>query len=669
MARDVAARSIEKWKIHDSVELYGVNHWGKGYFSIGENGNLRVHPAKRADQSVDLKELMDQLQLRGISPPTLLRFPGILKHRLEEIHQAFQSAIADSAYGNRYACIYPIKVNQQSHVVEEYLTYAKPLGFGIEAGSKPELLAVMGLVDDTETIIVCNGFKDDEFIETVMLASKIGKKIIPIVEKFTELELIVKYAEKLNVRPRIGVRVKLASRGVGRWESSAGIRSKFGLTIPEVLKALQYLKERGMEDCLQLLHFHMGSQVSNIRNIKAAISEAARIYSQLRLAGANMQYLDVGGGLGVDYDGSQTNFESSINYTLQEYANDVVFRIKTVCDEAGVPHPTILSESGRAVISYHSMLVFNVLGRSGYEESMLEKPEKPAEDEAQPIHDLYNIITGYSSKNYLENYHDAAQAREEAVNLFNLGYLSLEKRAQAESMFWTICEKVKKTASELDEEPEELEGLEEILADTYFCNFSLFQSMPDSWAINQLFPLMPIHRLNEQPTRRGILADITCDSDGKVDQFIDIREVKKTIELHNYKGGTYLIGVFLVGAYQEILGDLHNLLGDTNAVHVSIDETGHVILDHVVEGDTVSEVLSYVQFEPKDMINRFRRDVERAVRDKRITLEDSASLVRYYIDGMNGYTYLEEPELPSMLAQATLPQHATTNGSNGQFGK
>ncbi|MEO8376182.1 MAG: biosynthetic arginine decarboxylase [Candidatus Sumerlaeota bacterium] len=673
MARDVAARSIEKWKIHDSVELYGVNHWGKGYFSIGENGNLRVHPGKQADQSVDLKELMDQLQIRGISPPTLLRFPGILEHRLQEIHQAFQNAISESAYGNKYACIYPIKVNQQSHVVEEYLTYAKPLGFGIEAGSKPELLAVISLVEDTETIIVCNGFKDDEFIETVMLASKIGKKIIPIVEKFTELELIVKYAEKLNVRPRIGVRVKLASRGVGRWESSAGIRSKFGLTIPEVLKALQFLKERGMEDCMQLLHFHMGSQVSNIRNIKAAISEAARIYSELKLAGANMQYLDVGGGLGVDYDGSQTNFESSINYTLQEYANDVVFRIKTVCDEAGVPHPKILSESGRAIISYHSMLVFNVLGRSGYEESMLEKPQQPAEDEAQPIHDLYNIITGYSQKNYLENYHDAAQAREEAVNLFNLGYLSLEKRAQAESMFWTICEKVRKTASELQDAPEELEGLEEILADTYFCNFSLFQSMPDSWAIKQLFPMMPIHRLNEEPTRRGVLADITCDSDGKVDQFIDIREVKKTLELHHYKGGTYLIGVFLIGAYQEILGDLHNLLGDTNAVHVSIDSDGEILLDHVVEGDTVSEVLGYVQYDPKEMINRFRRGLERSVKEKRITLEESASLLRYYIDGLNGYTYLEEPELPSMLASATMPQQqAGSNGAaaaNVQFGK
>ncbi|CAN5336251.1 biosynthetic arginine decarboxylase [soil metagenome] len=660
MARDASIRSIEKWKIQDSVDLYGVPNWGKGYFSVNPEGNLQAHPDKNPDRAIDLKHLIDQLQLRGISVPVLLRFPGILKHRLAEIYDAFQSAKKEFEYAGDYVCIYPIKVNQQSHVVGEYLEHGRQYNFGIEAGSKPELLAVLGLVDNNETAIVCNGFKDDEFIETVILASKIGKKIIPIVEKFSELELIVKYAEKHNVRPRIGVRVKLASRGVGRWESSAGIRSKFGLTIPEVLKALAFLKERGMADCLQLLHFHMGSQVSNIRNIKAAISEAARIYAELKLAGANMQFLDVGGGLGVDYDGSQTNFESSINYTLQEYANDVVFRIKTVCDEAGVPHPIILSESGRAIISYHSMLVFNVLGRSSYEEAKQESYTKPDEALPQPLHDLYEIYSTYSSKNYLENYHDAAQAREEAINLFNLGYLSLVGRSEAESLFWSICEKVKKSASEDDKVPEELEGLDEILADTYFCNFSLFQSMPDSWAIGQLFPVMPIHRLNEQPTRRGILADITCDSDGKIDEFIDPRETKKTLELHNYKGGNYFLGVFLIGAYQEILGDLHNLLGDTNAVHVNLDEDGYIALDHVVEGDTVNEVLSYVQYDTKEMVNRFRREVEKAAKEKRITLEDSALLLRFYIDGMNGYTYLEEPQVPSMLAQASMPTAAVS---------
>jgi arginine decarboxylase len=651
-------RAMEKWKIQDSLDLYGVPHWGKGYFSVSGDGHLLVHPEKDANKSVDLKELVDQLQMRGISTPVLLRFPGILKHRLREIYEAFQKAIRESEYKGDYACIYPIKVNQQSHVVSEYLEYGKPFNFGIEAGSKPELLAVLALVSDGDTPIVCNGFKDDEFIETVILATKIGKKIIPIVEKFTELELIMRYAAKHNVRPRIGLRAKLASRGVGRWESSAGIRSKFGLTIPEVLKALEYLRERGMEDCLQLLHYHMGSQVSNIRNVKAAITEAARIYANLRQAGANMQYLDVGGGLAVDYDGSMTNFSSSMNYSLEEYANDVVFRVQAVCDEMEVPHPIILSESGRAVISYHSMLIFNVLGRSSYEDMVFpfDHFKAPNDETPQPLLDLREIATTPAAKNLLEEYHDAAQAREEAINLFNLGYLTLEGRAEAESLFWRICERVKRTSSGLHNVPEELQGLDEVLADTYFCNFSVFQSMPDSWAIDQLFPVVPIHRLNEEPTRRGVLADITCDSDGKIDNFVNLRDIKKTLELHEYTGQPYYLGCFLIGAYQEILGDLHNLLGDTNAVHVNIDEDGEIVLEHVVEGDTVMEVLSYVQYDPKELITRFRRDVERAVRERRITLEESSHLLRYYIDAVNGYTYLEEPsQIPSLQSQPVMP--------------
>jgi arginine decarboxylase len=591
----------------------------------------------------------------------LLRFPGVLQHRLRAIYDAFQTAIRENEYDNRYCCIYPIKVNQQFHVVDEYLRYGRPLGFGIEAGSKPELLAVMGLIDDQETPIVCNGFKDDEFIETAVLAMKIGKKIIPIVEKFSELEMIVRYAQKHNVRPRIGLRAKLASRGVGRWEASAGLRSKFGLTIPEVLRALDYLKSRGMEDCLQLLHFHMGSQVSNIRHIKSAITEAARIYAELSKAGAGMRYLDVGGGLGVDYDGSQTNFESSINYTLQEYANDVIFRIKQVCDEAGVPVPLVMSESGRAVISYHSMLVINVLGSCGQEDLKQQDHTLVVNDETPtPLIDLHTINSSFSPKNYIEHYHDAAQARDEVINLFNLGYLTLEQRAIGESLFWTICERVQKASAGVEPKPEEIQGLDALMADTYFCNFSVFQSMPDSWAIGQLFPVMPIHRLNERPMRRGVLADITCDSDGKIDQFVDLRDIKRALELHPYDGTPYYLGVFLIGAYQEILGDLHNLLGDTNAVHVDLDEDGDIELSHVVEGDTVTEVLSYVQFDPKELVERFRREVEKAVKDKRISLEDSSLLLRFYIDGMNGYTYLEELQAPSMLSRAVMPELANS---------
>ncbi len=654
MARG-SARGIERWKIQDSTELYGLDKWGASYLSISGEGHLLLHPDKGEGPSLDLKTLMDSLLARGVLPPILLRVPQLLQHRLGEIHAAFHKAIEVEEYQNRYAGIYPIKVNQQSHVVHEYLEYAEPLGFGIEAGSKPELLAVMALVENRDMPIVCNGFKDDEFIESVILATKIGKMVIPIVEKFSELEMIVTYAEKHGVRPRIGVRAKLASRGIGRWESSAGIRSKFGLTIPEMIRALDYLRERDMADCLQLLHFHMGSQVSNIRQIKAAITEAARLFVELHKAGAGMQFLDVGGGLGVDYDGSRSTIESSINYTLDEYANDVVYRIKTVCDDAGVPHPMILSESGRAMIAYHSLLITNVLGSTSAESVELGEIPTPADEDAQPLHDLHDIETEFTPKNFLEHYHDAVQAREEAINLFNLGYLSLEERARAEALFWRVCRRVQKVARSLNHYPEELEGLDELMAETYFCNFSVFQSMPDSWAIQQLFPVMPIHRLDEEPTQRGILADITCDSDGKIDHFVHPTQVKRTLELHPLRGEPYYLGIFLLGAYQEILGDLHNLFGDTNAVHIYLDEDGEPDIKHLVEGDTVSEVLSYVQFEVKDLIARFRREVERAVRERRLSLEESAQLLRFYIDGLNGYTYLEEPQHPSVLAQAQMP--------------
>jgi arginine decarboxylase len=416
-----------------------------------------------------------------------------------------------------------------------------------------------------------------------------------VVEKFTELELIVKYAEKHGVRPAIGVRVKLATRGSGRWESSGGMRSKFGLFVAEVLKALDYLKERNMQDCLKLLHFHLGSQITNIRTVKTALNEAARVYAELAKAGAGMEYIDVGGGLGIDYDGSQTNFESSINYSLQEYASDVVFRLKSVCDEAGVKHPHIISESGRAMVAYHSVLVFNVLGVSGFDLFDVPKalPVTNGEEIPQPVRDLFDSYREVTKKNFSEIYHDAIQQRDEALNLFNLGYLSLELRSLTEKLFWGICGKILKILKETDYVGDDFEQLEAQLSDTYFCNFSLFQSMPDSWAIKQLFPVMPIHRLKEEPTRRGVLADITCDSDGKIDSFIDLRDVKKTLELHEYNGQEYFIGAFLVGAYQEILGDLHNLLGDTNAVHVKMNEDGTPSIEEVVRGDTVREVLSY----------------------------------------------------------------------------
>src|SRR5579859_4904097 len=629
----------DRWSIAEAAELYDVASWGKGYFSVGQNGHVWVHPDKDPNRALDLKELVDNLQLRGISLPILIRFGEILKHRLGEMHQAFQNAISENNYKGSYCCVYPIKVNQQRQVVEEVFEYGRPYKFGLESGSKPELLAVLAIADN-ETPIICNGFKDDEYIEMVMLAKKIGRQIIPVVEKYTELDLILKHSARVGVRPVIGLRIKLASRGSGRWKSSGGYRSKFGLTVTEALRAIDQLKSLGMEECLQLLHFHLGSQITNIRQIKGAVIEAARAYVEMRRAGAGLNYLDVGGGLGIDYDGSQTDFESSVNYTLQEYANDIVYHIQSVCDEAEVPHPTIVSESGRAVVAYHSVLVFNVLGVTGFgEEETL--PEFSDEVE-QPLLDLKDTLRGLSSKNLLESFHDAQQALDSALNLFSLGYLPLQQRSWAESIYWVICRRIQKMAKDLDDFPEELEGLDSLLSDTYFCNFSLFQSMPDSWAVKQLFPIMPIHRLEEEPCRPGILGDISCDSDGKVDQFIDRRDVKKTLLLHPFNGEPYILGSFLVGAYQEILGDLHNLFGDTNAVHVGLDPDGNVVLEAVIQGDTVREVLDYVQFQSKTLVEQFRRAVEAAVRDGKISYEESGTLLRFYEDGLNGYTYLEQ---------------------------
>jgi arginine decarboxylase len=641
MAKLVSPELAEQWKIQDALDTYGVLQWGKGYFGINELGHVVVHPDKVPERAIDLKELIDQLQARGIQLPILLRFTDILRHRVGEIHDAFEAAIKESEYAGRYCCVYPIKVNQQRHVVEEILDFGRPYNFGLEAGSKPELLAVLAVTNSHPTPIICNGFKDDEYIKMVMLARKIGKDIIPVVEKFTEIEAIVRHAQELGVRPAIGVRVKLASRGAGRWRSSAGYRAKFGLTLTEVLELLDYLKERDMADCLQLVHFHIGSQITNIRKFKDALNEGARVYTELHRLGAGMKYLDVGGGLGIDYDGSQTDFESSINYTLQEYANDVVFRVKSVCDEAGIPHPIIISESGRAVVGYHSMLVFDVLGATSVDSAA--PPEDIPDDAPQQLQDLFSIHRDINKKNCVENYHDAVQAVEEAVNQFKLGYLPVEQRAMAERLFWGVCCKLKKLVRELDFVPEEFDGLETMLSDTYFCNFSVFQSMPDSWAIKQLFPIMPIHRLREPPTRRAVLGDITCDSDGKVDQFIDLRDVQNTLELHPFKGEPYYLGAFLLGAYQEILGDLHNLFGDTNAVHVSLDEDGSPSLDAVIKGDTVREVLHYVQYSADELATQMRKDVERALRAGMISLEESKQLLRFYESGLEGYTYLEEP--------------------------
>lgn len=635
--------TAREWTVEDSARLYNITGWGQEYFSINSDGNVQVHPTGEKHKSIDLKKLVDDLRSRDICAPVLIRFTDILKHRVDRIHSAFEKAIRDHDYKGHYQCLYPIKVNQQRHVVEEIHSFGKAYNFGLEAGSKPELLAVMAIVDDDATPIVCNGFKDDEFIEAVILATKIGRTVIPVVEKFTELEAIVKFSKIHNVRPRIGVRVKLSTKGAGRWQESGGVRSKFGLFISEVIDAVNYLKAEGMADCLNMLHFHLGSQINNIRNIKAAITELARVYTELYRLGAGLQLIDVGGGLGVDYDGSKTNFASSINYGLQEYANDIVFHIKEVCDAAGVAHPTILSESGRAMVAYHSVLVFNVIGWSGFGRFDIKTDLTPEERAQlpQPVQTLLDTYLGVNESNTTEYFHDAQVAIEAVLNLFSLGYCTLEHRSLAEKLYFGISSKILNIVRKMEYVPEEFEGLEATLSDTYFCNFSLFQSMPDSWAIDHLFPIMPIHRLNEAPNCRGILADITCDSDGKVDHFIDKRDIKNVLELHPYNGQDYYIGAFLVGAYQEILGDLHNLLGDTHAVHITVDDAGSYSVDEVIKGDTVREVLNYVQYSGDELLRAMRKTVEKGVKDQKLSLEESRLLLRFYEDGLDGYTYLE----------------------------
>jgi arginine decarboxylase len=632
-----------QWTVADSARLYGIHNWGQGYFSVNDDGNVTVQPTQDPTKTIDLKKLVDELRGRDIQLPVLLRFTDILQHRVGQIHDAFTRAIKEHDYKGDYRCVYPIKVNQQRHVVEEIHSFGKPYGFGLEAGSKPELLAVMGIVDDDNTPIICNGFKDDEFIEAVILATKIGRNIIPVVEKFSELELLVKYAKLHNVKPSIGVRVKLAARGAGRWQESGGVRSKFGLFVSEVLDALEFLRKNGMGDCLNLLHFHLGSQINNIRNIKGAIIELVRVYTELQRLGAGLKYIDVGGGLGVDYDGSKTDFGSSINYGLQEYANDVVFHVKEVCDQAKVDHPTIISESGRAMVAYHSVLVFNVIGWSGFKR--FDLPQHLSDEERRqcpgPLVNLYDTYVGVNEQNFMEYYHDAHVSRDAVLNLFSLGYCTLEDRSLAERLFFGICSKVLHIIRKLDYVPDEFRGLEAMLSDTYFCNMSIFQSIPDSWAIDQLFPIMPIHRLGEEPNCRGVLADITCDSDGKVDRFIDRRDVKSVLELHPYDDGDYCVAAFLVGAYQEILGDLHNLLGDTNAVHVTVDDNGQWSIDEVIEGDTVREVLQYVQFNADELKRSMRKMMEQALRDNKLSVDEARVLLKFYENGLEGYTYLE----------------------------
>jgi len=630
---------MRKWRIEDSAELYNINGWGVDYFSINEKGNVLVTPQKNG-ASVDLKELLDELILTDVSTPVLIRFPDILDDRIINISNSFRKASEEYNYKAQNFIIYPIKVNQMRPVVEEIVSHGKKFNIGLEAGSKPELHAVIAINTDPESLIICNGYKDEDYIELALLAQKMGKRIFLVVEKLNELKLIAAVSRRLKVKPNLGIRIKLASVGSGKWEDSGGDISKFGLTSSELLEAIDFIEKNKLKDSIKLIHFHIGSQVTKIRRIKTALREASQFYVELRKLGFNVEFVDIGGGLGVDYDGSgSSNSENSVNYTLQEYVNDSVSTFVDASNKNNIPHPNVITESGRSLTAHHSVLVFEVL----------EATTLPAWDTEEIINDndhelvreLYGLWDNFSQPRMLETWHDAQQIREEALDRFSLGLIDLKTRAQTERLFWSIARKVYLIANITKHVPEELRQISRILSDKYFCNFSLFQSLPDAWAIDQIFPIMPIHRLNEEPNISATIQDMTCDSDGKIDNFISTRNSSHHIPLHPLKSKeSYYLGVFLVGAYQEILGDLHNLFGDTNAVHVSVDENGYKI-DQVIDGETVAEVLEYVQYNPKKMVRTVETWVTSSVKAGIITLEEGKEFLSNYRSGLYGYTYLE----------------------------
>ena len=629
------------WTVESSAELYQIRGWGEPYFTVNADGHVEVRPDPTTERTIDLYELVKDLEARGLDLPLLIRFPDILHDRMRRLNECFQRAIAEYNYQNVYRGGYPVKVNQQRHIVEEVVHYGREFGFGLEAGSKPELLIALAQAEESGSLILCNGYKDRRYIETALLAQRFDKTVIVILERIEELDYVIEAWEKLGITPVIGVRAKLTAKGVGRWADSAGERAKFGLTASEIVEVVDRLAEKNLLGSLQLLHFHIGSQVSSIIPIKNAMAEAANVFVELAKMGCNMRYLDVGGGLAVDYDGSKTDFHASKNYNVQEYAYDVVVAIQEACSKHNIPVPTIVSESGRAIAAHQSVLVFQVVGVN---EVRFGPPVPPPASAHSVLRGLYETWKGIAPKNVQEAFHDASQAKEEAQSLFKFGYLTLRERASAERLFWNCCEKILDHVRRMKYVPDELQNLEKVLASIYYCNFSVFQSAPDTWAIDQLFPIMPIHRLEEKPTVRATLADLTCDSDGAIDHFIDREDVKHVLEVHPFTPGKpYIMAMFLNGAYQEILGDLHNLFGDTNAVHVRLAESGYHV-SHVVKGDNVSEVLHYVQYQPETMIERVRQQAERALKSNLITVQQMRLLMRHYEEALQMYTYLSDGE-------------------------
>ena len=630
---------MRKWSIDDSAELYNINGWGLNYFSINEKGHVTVTP-KADGPAIDLKELMEELQVRDVSAPVLLRFPDILDNRIEKISHCFETAAKEYGYTGKNFLIYPIKVNQMRPVVEEIVSHGNKYNIGLEAGSKPELHAVLSIDIDDDAMIICNGYKDESYIELALLAQKMGRNIYIVVEKLNELRTLAAISKRLKVRPNIGIRIKLASSGSGKWEESGGDVSKFGVNSSELLEALDILEKNKLADCLKLIHFHIGSQVTNIRRIKTALKEASQFFVQLRGMGYGIQFVDIGGGLGVDYDGTRSATSgNSMNYSIQEYVNDAVSSLVDACEKNGLPQPNIITESGRSLTAHHSVLVFEVLASTSLPEC--DDDEEIAEDAHELVKELYDLWENLNLPRLLESWHDAVQIREDALGLFNLGLIDLRTRAQVERLFWSVAREVHSMAMGMKHAPEELRKIAKMLPDKYFCNFSLFQSLPDTWAIDQIFPIIPLSRLNEQPTKSATIQDITCDSDGKIANFVTARNLAYSLPVHELKDKEpYYLGVFLVGAYQEILGDLHNLFGDTNAVHVKVRGDEYVV-DKVIEGETVADVLEYVQFNPKRMARTVEVWVMSSVKKGTISAEEGREFLSNYRSGLYGYTYLE----------------------------
>ena len=632
---------MRRWRIEDSAELYNISGWGLKYFSINEKGHVAVTPREDC-ASVDLKEVMDELQVRDLTSPVLLRFPDILDNRIEKISRCFKQAAEEYNYTGENFVVYPIKVNQMRQVVEEIVGHGSKFNIGLEAGSKPELHAVLAINIDGPSIIVCNGYKDENYVELALLAQKMGRRIYLVVEKLNELKLIADIAKRLNIRPNVGIRIKLSSSGSGKWEESGGDQSKFGLNSSELLQALAMLEKYKMQDCLKLIHFHIGSQITKIRRIKNALREATQFYVQLSKMGFDIDFIDIGGGLGVDYDGTRSSAsESSMNYSIQEYVNDSVSQLVDVCEKNGLKQPNIITESGRSLSAHHSVLIFEVLETTALPE-WDDNTDTISDTDHELARELYDIWDKINQQRLFESWHDALQIREEALDLFSLGLLDLRTRAMIEKLFWSIARDVSTITGEMKHAPEEFRKVNRMLPEKYFCNFSLFQSLPDSWAIDQVFPIMPICRLDEKPTKMATIQDITCDSDGKINNFISPHGASNALPVHSLKGNeSYYLGVFLVGAYQEILGDMHNLFGDTNAVHISVYKD-HYEIDQVIDGETVAEVLDYVQYSPKKLVRNVETWVTHSMKTGKITPEEGREFLSNYRSGLYGYTYLEK---------------------------